>query len=65
MSGSITDLDSIQQPQAYRLPAGKAPSDIVAIATRPTGGLFAYYRDGTYSEGVYYDLGLFAAPRPS
>jgi len=64
VTGSVSDLDAVQQPQPYRLPVGKTAGDIVAIATRPSGGLLAYYRDGTFSEGVFYDLGLFAQPRP-
>jgi len=48
-------------PKNYVLPAGKVPADIAGIAIlKSNDHCFAFYRDGTFSEGNSTDLGAYA-----
>ncbi len=48
-------------PKPYVLPYGKSPSNIVGIAIRRTDDhCFAFYDDGTFSEGNSTDLSAYA-----
>jgi vibriolysin len=55
--GATTNLDSIQSPIRYSLPAGYSPSDIVDIAWLDAEAMAcAWYRNGKVSCGSIQDL---------
>ncbi|NOK58633.1 MAG: hypothetical protein GFH27_549279n439 [Chloroflexi bacterium AL-W] len=56
--GSSSDLDSIEGPQPFTLPAPQDMNDVLGIARGgPDNHVYSWYRDGTYSVGTPDDLG--------
>lgn len=65
--------DSIEAQQAFTLPPGKTPQDIVGIDSTcgrdttmdlDSAVVYAWYRDGTVSSGTYLDLDVYREPYP-
>jgi hypothetical protein len=46
----------------YTLPSGKTSDDIVEVAVDKNDHAFAFYDDGTFSEGTIYDLDAYQGP---
>ena len=55
--GNTHDLDSKSGPaQAFSMPSGKTPNDILGMAMSGQDDVYTWYRDGTYSVGTPTDL---------
>ena len=65
--GDSRDLQRYSTPRRYTLPPGRKPSHIVGIAIRTltdSERVYAWYSDGTVSQGTSRDLDSLEAPYP-
>lgn len=67
--GSPVDADKVKKQQAFSLPPGKYPYNIVGIGSTCNHPLneatvYAWYDDGTVSAGSYLDLDSYREPYP-
>ncbi len=61
--GRPHNLDSHQIPSRFELPAGKDPSDIVAMAIDSRNYTFTWYKNGTRTVGSFAKLDEYEKPK--
>lgn len=62
--GSMTSANARSNHFRYLLAPGKAVGNLVDVAFAANGHAFAYYDDGTASEGTAEDLAFYAPAKP-
>lgn len=58
-----SDLGATQGAQSFTLAGSHTADDVAGVATAANGHVYAWYSDGTVSEGTASDLGAYAAPK--
>src|SRR5262249_2136185 len=63
-AGSTTKVNALSNHFRYLVAPGKAITNIVDVAYASNGHLFAFYDDGTVSEGTHEDFAVHAPAQP-
>jgi hypothetical protein len=62
--GSLTATERFTSHFRYLMPPGKAMASMLDVAIASNGHVFAFFDDGTVSEGNYEDLSFYSLPKP-
>jgi hypothetical protein len=62
--GTLTRVNGVKSHFRFLMAAGKSVANLVDVAFASNGHAFAWYDDGTVSEGTHRDFSQYAAPKP-